>query len=236
MAAGADLAPHDLDKSLPESLSTRAQRSKMLAMTPPRRKMRNLILRVLLAVLLIAAAAAGGWSRWVYVQIDSYANQDQAEPSDAIGVFGAAEYDGRPSPVYRARLDHAFQLYNRGIAPLMITLGGDGGDDFSEGGVGREYLIGKGVPEQSIIAETQSRNTEESARRIAVIARTNGLKRLVIVSDGTHLFRIHEICAAEGLNVLTSPRPVVPVEGGESDFSRIMHETLSYTAWRMHIH
>ena len=117
-----------------------------MAMTPTRRKMRNLILRVLLAVLVIAAAAAGGWSRWVYVQIESYANQDQAEPSDAIGVFGAAEYDGRPSPVYRARLDHAFQLYNRGIAPLMITLGGDGGDDFSGGRRRAGHLIGKGVP------------------------------------------------------------------------------------------
>ena len=209
----------------------------MMAMTlPAGMNPRSRILRVLLALLLLAAIAASGWCRWVYVQIESYANQDQAAPSDAIGVFGAAEYDGRPSPVYRARLDRAYQLYKRGIAPLMITLGGDGGDAYSEGGVGRQYLIGKGVPEQEIIAETQSRNTEESAKRIAVIARTNGLRRLVIVSDGTHLFRIHEICAAEGLNVLTSPRPVVPVEGGVSEFDRILHETLSYTAWRLHVH
>ena len=132
---------------------------------------------------------------------------------------------GGRRPVYRARLDHAFQLYNRGIAPLIITLGGDGGDDFSEGGVGREYLIGKGVPEQAIIAETQSRNTEESARRIAVIARTNGLKQVGDCERWDPLFRIHEICAAEGLNVLTSPRSVVPVEGGVSEFDRILHET-----------
>jgi uncharacterized SAM-binding protein YcdF (DUF218 family) len=197
---------------------------------------RSRIWRGLLVLLLLTAIAAAGWCRWVYMQIESYADQDQAAPSDAIGVFGAAEYDGRPSPVYRARLDRAFQLYKRGIAPLIITLGGDGGDAYSEGGVGRQYLIGKGVPEQEIIAETQSRNTEESARRIAVIARTNGLRRLVIVSDGTHLFRIHEICAAEGLNVLTSPRPVVQVEGGVSDLDRILHETLSYTAWRLHVH
>ncbi len=68
------------------------------------------------------------WCRWVYVQIESYAHQDQAAPADAIGVLGAAEYDGRPSPVYRARLDHALELYHRGIAPLIITLGGPGGD------------------------------------------------------------------------------------------------------------
>ena len=145
-------------------------------------------------LLLILALAVGtlGWCRWVYLQIERYAGQDQAGAADAIAVFGAAEYDGRPSPVYRARLDHAETLYNRGIAPLIITLGGDGGDQFSEGAVGREYLMGEGIPESAIIAETHSRSTEESARRIAVIARTNGFRRLVVVSDGTHLFRIHE--------------------------------------------
>jgi uncharacterized SAM-binding protein YcdF (DUF218 family) len=230
-------APAETGEAFSQSQTHRAEGSKMMAMSiPADMKPRPWILRGLLALLLLAAVAAAVWCRWVYVQIQTYADQDQAAPSDAIGVFGAAEYDGRPSPVYRARLDRAFQLYNRGIAPLIITLGGDGGDEYSEGGVGRQYLIGKGVPEQEIIAETQSRNTEESAKRIAVIARTNGLRRLVIVSDGTHLFRIHEICAAEGLNVLTSPRPVIPIEGGSSDFDRILHEMLSYTAWRMHLH
>jgi uncharacterized SAM-binding protein YcdF (DUF218 family) len=192
--------------------------------------------RIALVLLLALAVGTIGWGRWVYVQIESYAGQDQAAPSDAIGVFGAAEYDGRPSPVYRARLDHALALYHRGIAPLIITLGGAGGDQYSEGSVGREYLMGMGVPEEAIIAETESRNTEDSARRIAVIARANRLRRLVIVSDGTHLFRIHEICAAEGLNVLTSPRPRVEVEGGSNDFERIAHEMLSYTFWRLHLH
>ena len=201
-----------------------------------RPKRRNWILRAALLLLLALAVGALGWCRWVYVQIESYASQDQAAPSAAIGVFGAAEYDGRPSPVYRARLDHALELYHHGIAPLIITLGGNGGDQYNEGAVGREYLMAMGVPEEDIIAETESRNTEESARRIAVIARANGLSRLVIVSDGTHLFRIHEICAAEGLDVLTSPRPQQPVEGGSREFERIEHEILSYTAWRMHLH
>jgi vancomycin permeability regulator SanA len=199
-------------------------------------KRRNFALRVVVVLLLALAVGLLGWCRWVYVQIESYAGQDQAAPSDAIGVFGAAEYDGRPSPVYRARLDHALALYHRGIAPLIITLGGNGGDQYNEGDVGREYLMGMGVPEEAIIAETESRNTEESARRIAVIARANGLRRLVIVSDGTHLFRIHEICAADGLDVLTSPRPREEVEGGSQETERIEHEILSYTAWRMHLH
>jgi uncharacterized SAM-binding protein YcdF (DUF218 family) len=189
-----------------------------------------------LVVFVLLVAGAAGWCRWVYVEIEIYAGLDQAAPSDAIGVFGAAEYDGRPSPVYRARLDHALELYHRGIAPLMITLGGAGGDEYSEGAVGREYLMGEGVPEHAIIAETVSRNTEESARRIAVIARANGLRRLVIVSDGTHLFRIHAICAAEGLNVLTSPRPRPVVDDATLEAERIAHEILSYTLWRLDLH
>ena len=199
-------------------------------------KGRNWILRAVLLLLVAAVVAGGMWCRWVYVQIEHYAGQDQAAPSDAIGVFGAAEYDGRPSPVFRARLDHALALYDRGIAPLIITLGGGGGDEYSEGAVGREYLMSKGVPEDAIIAETESRNSEDTARRIAVIARANGLRRLVIVSDATHLFRIHAICAAEGLDVLTSPRPRMSVEGGSEEGERIAHEILGYTLWRLHLH
>jgi uncharacterized SAM-binding protein YcdF (DUF218 family) len=197
---------------------------------------RSIALRALLVLLLVALVAAAVWSYRIYLQIEHYARQDEAAPADAIGVFGAAEYDGRPSPVFRARLDHALELYHRGIAPLIITLGGNGGDQYSEGGVGQDYLKGQGVPEEAIIAETESRNTEESARRIAVIARANGLRRLVIVSDGTHMFRIHAICAADGLDVLTSPRARVEVEGGSGDWERIAHEILTYSLWRLHLH
>jgi uncharacterized SAM-binding protein YcdF (DUF218 family) len=203
---------------------------------PDRWNRRRVVFIVALSLVLALTAGALLWCRWVYWQIESYAGQDQAAPSDAIGVLGAAEYDGKPSPVYRARLDHALELYQRGIAPLIVTLGGNGGDEYSEGAVGREYLESKGVPEQAIIAETESRNTEDSARRVAVIARANGLRRLVIVSDDTHMFRIHEICAAEGLYVLTSPRPRVAVEGGPGERARIWHEILSYSLWRMHLH
>lgn len=187
---------------------------------------------VLLFFLLVAAAA---WCGWVYTQIAYFAGMDQATPSDAIVVFGAAEWDGKPSPVFRARLDHALTLYKHGIAPLVITLGGDGGDAYSEGGVGRNYLMTQGVPETAIIAETQSRNTAESARRVAVIARTNNLQRLVIVSDGTHLFRIHAICAANGLNVFTSPRPQAVIADRPRDFERYAHEVLAYTLWRLRL-
>ena len=117
--------------------------------------------------------------------------------ADAIAVFGAAEYDGRPSPVLRARLDHALSLYRRELRPRRYP-GGRRRQTHSEGGVGHDYLLAHGVPESQIIAETQSMNTEESARRLALIARANHLQRIVIVSDGTHLFRIHALCSRRG--------------------------------------
>ena len=185
---------------------------------------------------LVLVIAAAGWCRWVFVQVERYSILDQAARSDAIVVFGAAEYDGRPSPVFRARLDHARILYERGIAPLIVTVGGsEGADEHSEGGVGRDYLMGAGIPDSAIIAETHSRSTSESARRIAVIARANNLRRLVIVSDGTHMFRIHAICAADGLNVLTSPRPHAGPESASQDKDAIWHEILTYTLWRLHL-
>lgn len=199
------------------------------------RKPKKSLLRwifVLLGVLVLASLI---WCRWVYIQIQHYASHDQSAPADAIAVFGAAEYAGHPSPVFRARLDHAESLYSRGIAPLIITLGGDGGDQYSEGAVGQQYLEGAGVPESDIIAETESTSTDESVRRLAVIARTNGLRRIVVVSDGTHLFRIHQICAANGLDVLTSPRPRVPIEGNSGETERIEHEIVSYTLWRLRL-
>lgn len=193
--------------------------------------------RLLRGIIVLALAGMVAWVVWVYGQIEYYAERDEARPADAIAVFGAAEYDGRPSPVLRARLDHALDLYGRKLAPLMITLGGgDVGDSHSEGGVGHDYLLAHGVPETAIIAETQSDNTAESAERLAVIARANHLDRVVVVSDGTHLFRIHALCERNGLTVYTSPRPAGRSISWEESFSRMTHEIVSYTAWRLHLH
>ncbi|QNI33102.1 YdcF family protein [Alloacidobacterium dinghuense] len=193
----------------------------------------SLLRRVIVLVLIIVV----GWIAWVYGQIRYYADRDEASAADAIAVFGAAEYDGRPSPVLRARLDHALELYGRELAPLIITLGGsDVGDQHSEGSVGHDYLLAHGVPETAIIAETQSENTEESAARLARIARANHLNRVIVVSDGTHLFRIHALCEKVGLTVYTSPRAVARSIGWQDSFSRMAHEIISYTAWRLHLH
>ncbi len=123
-------------RSLPtkSSWSCSGKMDRMTRDAKPRH--RKWLLRTVLLLVVLLTLGALGWCRWVYMQIESYAGQDQAAPADAIGVLGAAEYDGRPSPVYRARLDHALVLYHRGIAPLIITLGGPGGDQYTEGSVG----------------------------------------------------------------------------------------------------
>ncbi len=193
--------------------------------------------RVVLWIAGVVIAGALAWVLWVNGQIGYYAHRDEARPADAIAVFGAAEYDGRPSPVLRARLDHALDLYQRGLAPMIITLGGgDPADLHSEGGVGHDYLLEHGVPEPAIIAETESDNTEQSAERLAVIARANGLKNIVVVSDGTHLFRIHAICEHDGLAVYTSPRSVGKSIARQQRVKRLLHEIVSYTAWKLKLH
>jgi uncharacterized SAM-binding protein YcdF (DUF218 family) len=191
-------------------------------------------LRFLLILFLLVAT---GWVVWVYQQIDSVARNDEAQSADAIAVFGAAEYSGRPSPVLHARLDHAVDLYHKQIAPLIITLGGgsDKDSDNTEGGVGRDYLLANGVPLANIIAETTSTDTEQQVRRLAQIARENHLQHIVVVSDGTHLFRVRELCENAGLDVYTSPRPAL---GHISNFDlamRYFHEILSYTAMRLNL-
>jgi len=185
----------------------------------------------IITALVVAAAAL--WVVWVESQIRYYASHDQAQSASAIAVFGAAEYDGRPSPVLRARLDHGLALYQQKLAPLIITLGGGGPADLhSEGGVCRAYLMAHGVPDSAIIAETESSNTEQSARRLAVIARANHLRSIVVVSDGTHLFRVHALCSSMGLKVFTSPRRVARPLPFKMRTKRTVHEILSYTYWR----
>jgi uncharacterized SAM-binding protein YcdF (DUF218 family) len=185
-------------------------------------------------VLWSALFAAVLWVGWVDSQIRYYATHDGARAADAIAIFGAAEYDGRPSPVLRARLDHGLELYQEKLAPMMITLGGgDPADQHSEGGVGRSYLMAHGVPDADIIAETQSNDTEESAKRLAVIARENHLTNIVVVSDGTHLFRVHALCSSMGLNIATSPRQELRKLPLMDRIKRTGHEILSYTYWRL---
>ncbi|MGE5322921.1 MAG: YdcF family protein [Actinomycetota bacterium] len=185
------------------------------------------LLWLLLAILCYVAA--------VYRGILTQSRMDEARPADAIVVFGAAEYVGHPSPVYKARLDHAAQLYRRRLAGIVITTGGPGDAKFNEGIVGREYLKSLGIPDSQLIAETQSSDTAQSARRVANIMRANGLKTCVAVSDSYHIFRIKKMLGREGVIVYGSPRPnsTPPTFWKRQEYA--FHEIGSYTVWLLHL-
>jgi uncharacterized SAM-binding protein YcdF (DUF218 family) len=188
-------------------------------------------LLTLVVVALIAFLAVTG------VQIVRTASLEELHPADAIVVFGAAEYSGHPSPVLRARLDHALDLFQRGVAPVVITTGGAGSDlHFSEGGVGRDYLMHRGIPERSLIAEMQGRDTSESAERVAVIMRANNMRSCVAVSDAYHVFRIRKLLEHEGIGpVYVAPRPDSKPHSVAQRFVAVLREASSYLLWRVGI-
>jgi uncharacterized SAM-binding protein YcdF (DUF218 family) len=196
----------------------------------------------------MAAASKKKWLLWfllvllagyfviVYRSIVRQSEKDESRPADVIVVFGAAEYDGRPSPVYKARLDHAVELYHRGLAPMVITTGGGGADpQFTEGEVGREYLKAHGIPDDVLIAETQSRDTAESARRVSTIMRANGMHACLAVSDGYHIFRIKHMLGREGMTVYGAPRANSKPQSLWKRSVAVFHEITSYTLWLLHL-
>lgn len=164
-------------------------------------------------------------------------SRQETHPADAIVVFGAAEYYGRPSPVLKARLNHAFALYQLHLAPVIITTGGAADDPkYSEGGVGESHLHKLGVPERALIAETQGSNTAESARRVAVIMRANGLRSCIAVSDAYHVFRIRKLLEHEGVGpVYIAPRPDSKPHSVVQRAYAVLRESTSFLLWRVGI-
>ena len=138
--------------------------------------------------------------------------RDTAARADAIVVLGAAQYDGRPSPVLRARLDHAATLFRRGLAPLVIVTGGTGtGDTVSEAVVGRRYLIAAGLPAAAVDAESAGRSSAASVRAAARRVHERGGTRAIFVSDGFHLLRLGFLARRLGLRSFGSPVPESPI-------------------------
>ncbi len=189
-------------------------------------------------ILLSLVALAGAFILWevsLYKAIRRQASHDEAQPAGAIVVFGAAEYNGRPSPVYKARLDHAFDLEERGLAPLVITTGGSGGDPrYTEGGVGRDYLIQQGVAERKILAETHSETTYGSVKTVVGWVRKRGITTCLAVSDGFHLYRIKLLFSSFGIKAYASPAPASPIEA--DPFARALfslREMLIVTLWHL---
>ncbi|TAM82183.1 MAG: YdcF family protein [Acidobacteria bacterium] len=197
-------------------------------------RLRHLVFLILIASL----AGATVLEVSLYKTIRRQAASDEAKPVAAIVVFGAAEYNGRPSPVYKARLDHAFYLEEHGFAPLVITTGGSGGDPhFTEGGVGRDYLIQQGVAARKIVEETRSETTFQTVSAVAQILKSRGESNCLVVSDGFHLYRIKQLFSSFGITAYTSPAPASPIEA--EPFARTLYslrELLIISLWHVGFH
>jgi uncharacterized SAM-binding protein YcdF (DUF218 family) len=164
--------------------------------------------RVLWNVITLAVVGLLFYIAFLALRIEQQSTREEAQPADVILVLGAAEYRGRPSPVLRARLDHALELYSRKLAPRILTTGGSGGDPvFTEGGVGRSYLTMKGVPSDAIIVESEGESTVESTTMAAEIMHRMELQSVIVVSDGYHIYRVKEMLQFRGFQVYGSPRP-----------------------------
>jgi uncharacterized SAM-binding protein YcdF (DUF218 family) len=168
-----------------------------------------------------------------FVQVWMASRRDEARPSDAIIVLGAAEYDGRPSPVLAARLDHAIDLYNERIAPVIVVTGGkEPGDRFTEAGASADYLHKHAIPDTAILRETTGRTSWESLEAAARFLEERDMKRVVLVSDPYHSARIKAIAHEVGLDGVTSPTRTSPIKGA-SAWKRMVGETLRVAAGRI---
>ena len=182
---------------------------------------------------LALATAIAGYLAILSLRVEREGRRDAARPSDVIIVMGAAEYRGRPSPVLKLRLDHAVELYRKRMAPYVMTTGGPGGDpSYTEGGVGRTYLMDQGVPAEAIIVETEGSSTAWSLSAAAEILRRMDLRSCIIVSDGYHIFRTRRILEQAGFRASGSPR-----EAGEVKPLRLwwlcFRQAVAYTLWKV---
>jgi len=172
---------------------------------------------ILFCAWLISVAAVLTWS-----------SRDEARPAQAIVVLGAAQYAGRPSPVLRARLDHALELWHRHLASLLILTGGTGsGDNTSEASVGRNYAKKHGVPDTAILVENEGRTTSESMRAVAGMLEVRGLQTALLVSDPFHMLRLRILARRFGFTPYTSPTRTSPISPNrEERWKYIFSESL----------
>jgi len=170
--------------------------------------------RLIGRLVLLATVVGVGFIAYTSYRIWEAASRDDRADAEAIVVMGAAQYDGRPSPVFAARLDHAIALYRDGVAPLLIVTGGKlEGDRTTEAAAARAYAIEHGVPAEAIIGEDQSRSTLSSIRAVAALMDDTGLRSAVFVSDPTHMYRVLRLATDAGIAASGSPTRTSPIMG-----------------------
>lgn len=179
-----------------------------------------------------ALAAAGGalflWLVTIALVISAGATP-QIRSADAILVLGAAQYNGRPSPVFQARLDHALALYEQGLAPYLVFTGGVGaGDTLSEGEVGRRYALAHGVPESAILVEGDGRTSAQSMRAAAELLHARGLRRALLVSDPFHMLRLDLLARRAGVRPYRAPTPESKIVSRTLRLRYVLRESLLF--------
>jgi uncharacterized SAM-binding protein YcdF (DUF218 family) len=181
---------------------------------------RRVLTIIVVAMFVVWASSAAAVLVW--------SSRDEAQPAQVIVVLGAAQYAGKPSPVLRARLDHALELWDRHLASLLILTGGTGaGDTTSEAAVGRNYARKHGVPDSAILVENEGRTTSESMRAVAGILEVRGLQTALLVSDPFHMLRLRILARRFGFTPYTSPTQTSPISPNrEERWKYIFSESL----------
>jgi uncharacterized SAM-binding protein YcdF (DUF218 family) len=180
---------------------------------------------ILAVVLLITSTALAIW--WT-------ARQDSRPGSDAIVVLGSAQYNGVPSSIFEARLEHAIALYEDGVAPVIVTVGGKAdGDQFAEAEAGRDYLAGSGIPGDALLAVPEGVDTLQSIRAVSASFTDQGWSSVVLVSDPWHAMRAERMAEDAGLDAESSPTRQGPaVQTRNTQFRYILRETAAYLLYR----
>lgn len=188
-------------------------------------------IRIVLALIAVAVIVAG----YVAGHIVWVAGHDSRPHSDAIVVLGASQYNGTPSPVFAARLDHAKALYDDHIASRIVTVGGNQpGDVTTEAQAGQDYLVSKGVPSNAILPVRTGHDTLQSMRAVAAAFRAHGWKSAVLVTDPWHCLRARTMARDSGINASTSPEHTGPAVGSfTTDVHYIARETLAYVYYSL---
>jgi uncharacterized SAM-binding protein YcdF (DUF218 family) len=180
---------------------------------------------VLAILLVVTSTALAIW--WT-------ARQDSRPTSDAIVVLGSAQYNGVPSSIFEARLEHAIALYEDGVAPVIVTVGGKAdGDQFAEAEAGQQYLAEAGIRDDALLAVPQGKDTLESIRAVSTAFTERGWSSAVLVSDPWHAMRAERMAEDVGLEAVSSPTRQGPVvQTRTTQFRYILRETAAYLLYR----
>ena len=197
------------------------------------RPLRRSPTRTFLQLLVVALAGLLLLLVYAIYRIAAQGDIDEARPADAIVVLGAAQFNGQPSDVFEARLQHAVDLWKEGLAPYLIVTGGKlPADRTTEAATARAWAIANGVPKEAILGEDHGRDTLESLDGVAAILRTHDLHRVLFVSDRTHMLRVLRMASDLGIAAWGSPTPTSPTDlDPDRRWRSIAHELAGLVAY-----